>query len=101
MPVDIVDREYKSVPHEGKLYSRLVMSTSIRQAILERNKQLRINPGAQRDLTFGRLALSIPELDHHYLIKKYPDLAAPDKEVRQRALAKFMASSESAPYKVR
>ena len=101
MPFDIVDREYRSVPHEGKLYSRLVMSTSIRNAILERNHQLRINPGAQQDLTFGRQILAIPELDHIHLLKKYPDLAAPDREIRQRALAKFMASPESAPYKVR
>lgn len=101
MPFDIVDREYRFVPHEDKLYSRLVMSTNIRQAILERNKQLRLNPGAQRDLTFGRQVLAIPELDHAILIKKYPDLASPDKDIKQRALAKFMASSESAPYKVR
>ena len=100
-PFDIIDRQFVSSPSEGKLYSRLVMSTNIRQAILERNKQLRINPGAQRDLSFARQVLSIPELDHYYLIKKYPDLASPDGKVKQRALAKFMASSESAPYKVR
>ena len=101
MPYDIVDREYRSVPHEDKLYSRLVMSTNIRDAILERNHQLRINPGAQRDLSFARQVLSIPELDHYYLMKKYPDLQSTDAKVKQRALAKFMASSESAPYKVR
>ena len=98
--LDIVDREYRSVPHEGKLYSRLVMSTSIRNAILERNQELQRNPGSLRDLQHGRWALSIPELDHHYLVKKYPDLASNDRAVKDRALAKFMASPESAPYKV-
>ena len=101
MPYDIVDRQYRSVPHEGKLYSRLTMSTNIRTAILERNHQLRINPGAQRDLSFARCVLSIPELDLYYLVKKYPDLQSNDKELKQKALAKFIASSESAPYKVR
>jgi hypothetical protein len=98
---DIIDLEYRSVPHEGKLYTRPVMSTNIRSAILERNHQLRINPGAQRDLTFGRQVLAIPALDDYLLKKKYPDLNSPDHDTKQRALAKFMASSESAPYKVR
>jgi hypothetical protein len=98
---DIIDREYRSVPHEGKLYSRLVMSTDIRTAILERNHQLRINPGAQHDLSFGRQVLAVPLLDDYHLKRKYPDLASPDKQIREAALAKFCASSESAPYKVR
>lgn len=101
MSFDIVDREYRSVPHEGKLYSRLTMSTNIRTAILERNQDLQRNPGALNDLSFGRWALSIPELDHYYLVKKYPDLQSHDKTVKAAALAKFMASTESAPYKVR
>ena len=67
----------------------------------ERNHQLRLNPGAQRDLSFGRQVLAIPELDHYHLLRKYPDLASHDAEIKQAALAKFMASSESAPYKVR
>jgi len=99
--VDIIDREFRSVPHEGKLYSRLVMSTNIRQAILHRNQELKKNPGAVNDLSFGRLALSIPELDHHYLVQKYPDLASPDAGIKNAALAKFMASSESIPYRVK
>ena len=98
--LDVVDREYRSVPHEDKLYSRLVMSTDIRNAILERNKDLQ-REDVLRDLTFGRWALSIPELDHRYLVKKYPELQAHDRATRDKALARFMASSESAPYKVR
>jgi hypothetical protein len=101
MLYDIVDREYRSVPHENKLYSRLVMSTDIRTAILERNKALQNAPGSINDLSFGRLALSWPELDYHYWIKKYPDMASDDRAIRDAALAKFMASSESIPYRVR
>ena len=97
---DIIDREFRSVPHEGKLYSRLVMSTDIRSARLEANKRMKIEQPT-RQLEWARWALSIPQLDHYYLCKKYPDLASPDKHTREKALAKFMASPESAPYKVR
>jgi hypothetical protein len=98
---DIIDREYKSVPHENKLYSRLVMSTDIRRAILDRNQDLRNNPGALNDLSFGRLSMSMPELDWEHWKKTYPDLASPDTGIMNAALAKFMATSEAAPYLVR
>lgn len=97
---DVIDREFRYVPHEDKLYSRLVMSTDIRQARLEANKRMQIEQPT-RDLDWARWAMSIPQLDWHYLCKKYPDLASTDKQIREKALAKFMASSESAPYKVR
>ena len=98
---DIIDREYRSVPHEGKLYSRLVMDTSIRNAILERNAELKKNPGAVNDLSFGRLTMSMPELDWEHWKKVYPDLASQDASIMNAALAKFMRTSEAAPYLVR
>lgn len=98
---DIIEREYRSVPHEGKLYSRLVMDTSIRNAILERNQAARNNPGAINDLSFGRLAMSMPKLDWEHWKKVYPDLASDDRGIREPALNKFMKSSEAAPYLVR
>ncbi len=97
---DVIDREYRSVPHENKLYSRLVMDTNVRKARLENNQRLR-NEQAVRDLSWARWTVSIPTLDWHYLTRKYPDLISPDKEIRDRARAKWLASSESAPYKVR
>jgi len=97
---DVIDREFRFVPHENKLYSRLVMSTNIRQARLENNQRMRIERPT-RDLEWARWTLSIPQLDWYYLTKKYPDLTSLDKKTRETALAKFMASSESAPYKVR
>jgi len=98
---DILSRELVHDQGSDTLHSRLVMSTNIRSAILERNQELRRNPGALQDLSFGRLALSIPELDYWHLRKKYPDMFEGDAETRQRALARFCASPESAPYKVR
>lgn len=97
----MLGRELVYSQSEQRVHSRLVMSTDIRSAILERNKELRRNPGAVNDLSFGRLALSIPELDYWHLRKKYPEMFDGDKETRQRALARFCASPESAPYKVR
>ena len=97
---DVIDRQYRYVPHEDKLYSRLVMSTNIREARLEANKRMQ-NEQPTKQLEWARWALSIPQLDHYYLMKKYPDMASPDKHTREKALAKFMASPESAPYKVR
>ena len=97
----VLDRQFAADHGTGRLHSRLVMSTNIRGAILERNKELRRNPDALKDLSFGRLALSIPELDYWHLRKKYPDMFIGPAVDRQRALARFCASPESAPYKVR
>jgi len=77
------------------------MSTDIRGAILERNRELRRNPDALQDLSFGRKVLDIPELDYWHLRAKYPDIFEGDKDTRAKALARFLASPESAPYKVR
>ena len=47
-----------------------------------------------------RWALSIPRVDRYLLGVKYPDLNSRDAETRTRAWKKFMASSESRPYRV-
>ena len=99
--MDIIDREFRSVPHEDKLYSRLVMSTNIRNAILERNKRLAIEkPVQDMEGSFGRMALSIPALDLHHVLKRWPDLASPDGQIKKRAVLAFLKSPESEPYRV-
>ena len=99
--MDIIDREFRSVPHEDKLYSRPVMDTNVRAAILERNKRLEIEK-PQRDLdgSFGRQALSIPVLDLMHVLKRWPDLASPDGQIKKRAILEFLKSPESEPYRV-
>jgi hypothetical protein len=47
-----------------------------------------------------RLALRIPDEDIGELRRKYPELASRDAETRSRAWARFIQSSESAPYRV-
>jgi hypothetical protein len=71
-----------------------------RGLILQRNAKLRAEPGALRDLSFGRLALSIPYDDWKALRARYPELGARDVATRSAAWRRFIASSESLPYRV-
>lgn len=88
---------YRYQPHEGKLYREL--SQPSRRLILERNAELRKSE-AVRDLSFGRLALTIPLEDWQDLRARYPELASKDGEIRARAWQRFISSAESLPYKV-
>ena len=49
----------------------------------------------------GRWALSVPIEDYCALRRKYPDLAAPDAQIKSRAWLAFMASDECKPYRMR
>ena len=68
-------------------------------AVLDHNKEVMAQGGA-RSLSFGKAELCIPELVLAKLKKKYPDLAAPDMQIRVKAWKKFLASSESKPWRV-
>jgi hypothetical protein len=91
--------DYFESPHEGKVHRRTSQPSA--DLILNRNAELRKNPGALRDLSFGRLVLNIPVNDLEMLERKYPELRSPDSTERTAAWARFTASAESAPYKVR
>jgi hypothetical protein len=67
---------------------------------LERNRALREGRDAIRKLDSGYVALNIPEQDFYALRKLYPDLTAPDHEVRRKAWQAFVASPFSEPYRV-
>ena len=69
--------------------------------ILERNRELRKNPAALHSLDSMGLELTIPELHYWRLVKKYPELGAPDAATKTRAWRRFMGSSESDPYRVK
>lgn len=88
------------VDTDDVMYTRPVMNKSIRGAILERNKRVRIEQPI-KDLSFGRMVLSFPELDYWIIRKRWPDMFEGDIHDRKRALQKFMRSPESEPYKVR
>jgi len=83
------------------MHTRPVMNKSIRGAILERNQQLRNDTSKPiKDLSFGRVMLSFPELDYWHIRKRWPGMFEGDVMQRKRALQKFMRSPESTPYKV-
>ena len=52
-----------------------------------------------KDLSFGRLALSIPEDHYEVLTMIYPDLQCPDAQIKTKAWKAFCISDESLPYK--
>jgi len=52
-----------------------------------------------KDLSFGRLALSIPEDHYEVLTLIYPDLQCPDAQIKTNAWKAFCISEESIPYK--
>lgn len=72
-----------------------------RRQVLTLNKELRNldNPMGHHD--WASNILNIPELDYYVLVKRYPDLQAPDAEISTRAWDKFLRSPESEPYRVR
>jgi hypothetical protein len=88
-----VDRWYFE---DGKVWR--VRSQNDRRAILEKNKALR---NADRRKEDGlRWALSIPTDDYDVLVKLNPDLGSVDRQIKNQAWRKFLASPESIPYRV-
>jgi len=67
--------------------------------VLAHNREVMANGGA-RTLSFGKSELLIPELELRNLKKRYPDLAAPDMQIRVRAWKRFIRSAESKPWRV-
>ncbi len=88
----------ETIVEGGMVYNRL--SQPDRPLIMDYINELRKNPGALRKLESMGLELTIPLADYYTLHRKYPDLKSPCAETRSRAWFKFMASAESAPYKV-
>ena len=70
-----------------------------RKQVLEQVEYRRNHPESMRELDFGVAALTIPQLDFQRLCKIYPDLICPDGHTQTVAWRKFMASSESEPYR--
>jgi hypothetical protein len=71
-----------------------------RNARLDRNNELRKNPGAVRDTSFGRLELDIPVTDFKVLAKFYPGIDNPAHPDHKYQLRKFLKSPAADPYRV-
>lgn len=92
----VLVRELYAEP-DGTVSSRLHQPS--RDAILERTARVRAEKPL-RDLTFGRKVLDIPVIDRFVLHFTHPELDDPDTATRTRAWHRFIASSDSAPYRV-
>ena len=94
---------------EGDIVHKYTMSSSGRftrerisangRAVAELNQTLQRDKPL-RDLSFGRWGLQIPENEYNRLLLKKPELSCWDKDIRTKAWKRFMASSESKPYRV-
>lgn len=91
--------DYKYQPSEDRLYVK--RSQPDRHLILQRNAELRKNPGVLTDLSFGRYHLSIPLEDYEVLKVRYPVLVRGSNAERTAFYKKFIRSVESVPYRVR
>lgn len=94
----VIKSEYKTQPSDGVLYRQ--MTQPERPLILNRNAELRKNPGVINDLSFGRQMLSIPEIDYIALCRKYPILVNGSNKEIEQFYRKFIRSSESEPFRV-
>lgn len=70
-----------------------------RRRVLEQAQALRL-AGSRPGTPWARSELLIPELDFAVLIRRFPDLASPDHEIKRRAWLRFSASSLAEPYRV-
>jgi hypothetical protein len=83
--------------HEDKLYHEVTQPTE--NLILERNKELRNNPGSLKDLgsgdnTFGRQVASIPLVMYEKAIRDGYDLNSRDAQIATSEMMRYLQSSE-------
>lgn len=92
MDFTIDDGQFRSriVSHEATGEVGHICEQKDRNLIFERNKRLRQNPGALRDLSFGRWVASIPFEDWDYFLKLNPGYRQMDKDQRQAAIMNFL-----------
>ena len=84
---------------EGKQLVRRVTQPS-EPLILQLNQQVRNDKDAVRKMDWAKPYLNIPTRALLALWKKYPDLKCPDSEIRTKAWLKFLATSESDPFRL-
>jgi len=84
--------------NDGMLYHKTTQPTE--DLILERNAELRKNPGAIHDLgaqsgdTWGRQVASIPEIVFWKAVKDGFEMTASDSEHAEKELFRFLRSEE-------
>lgn len=82
----------------GMAHHRVVQAN--RDAIMDRNRELRKTRDAVKTTTFGKLEFDIPLQDMAFLDSQFPGLANPGHPDHRWQLRRFMASPVSAPYRI-
>ena len=85
---------------DEKVFAAHFTDTNIRQAVLERNAELRKTQGAVKTTSFGKLELDIPNQDIPMLNQMFPGCMDPTHPEHKLALRAFMRSPASTPYRV-
>lgn len=67
--------------------------------VLDENRKIR-NSNLVKQKADMHWALSMTPMQYDKIKKKYPDVASEDNEIQTKAWKKFIASSESKPYRV-
>jgi hypothetical protein len=62
--------------------------------ILQRNAELRKNPGALNDLSFGRQVASVPEIMFWKAVRDGYQLNAPDSKIAGQEMMRYLKSEE-------
>ena len=92
---EVIRQEFEV--EDSVLYAKTTQPTE--DLILERNKDLRNNPGILQDLkadgeSYGRLLCSIPLIMFTKAIKDGYQLRCPDADIRSKELNRFLRSPE-------
>ena len=93
---DGVGREY--VVEGDTIHHRLTQSN--RQAILEKNNEMRKNKDALKTTQWGRLAMDIPVSDLPMLDKFFPGIASAAHPDHQWQMRRLLESPAGIPYRL-
>lgn len=83
---------------DGTTVTRGIMQPKIAQTLALNSELRKTHIPAS---SMGRWALSMDELDRKAVSRLFPEVDAPDPEIRSKAWKRFFASPLSEPYRVR
>jgi hypothetical protein len=88
----VIKSEVVLQPHTNELFHKTTQPTE--DLILARNSELRKNPGAINDLSFGRQIASIPMIMYEKAIRDGYNLNCRDSEIAQKEMVRFLKSTD-------
>lgn len=89
---NVIKSDFHYQDHTGVLTHK--MSQPSENLILERNAELRKNPGAVNDMSFGRQVASIPMIMYEKALRDGYDLNSSDHKFAGTEMNRFLQSSD-------